>query len=482
MAPEVLAGALVGEELLVGGKDFGGLGFVFFEEFDAVAAKAGGVELGVEVGSGLGLVVEEGVATADVGFQGVVDAHAVAEGDAVFFTGATAVGEVGAGGEESGEGAVLHVKHGHVLVEGDLEPGRVGGGEEGKDLLKVEVVGEGEGFELGFAFEEGGGEVVGDVEREVAGEAEGAVFEEGEGTEVADEDAIGGGAFDELEEACFARFLDAGGGEEDFGGGAGGADFGDGVGVAADVFEVEVEAGDVEGEGGGDLGGGAAQDRERSFRRGECGCAGCGRVQARCLHYLGRRASGSLHGRDELLDEFAAEVVEGGKGEDERGFEIEGNGSEVVGGAAEASELVAEGGFVEGSFLRELEGLGGGDSGGLDLAVAEVGGRGGEGEGLVFTAGGADVELPLFADGDVAFEALAEGFVEGGVVGFEDAGTGGEEVHVELAALELDPAVLDDVEAAALFGVGVGGVFEDDAVAGFEGDGELVELDGVAGE
>jgi hypothetical protein len=78
VAPEVMAGALVGEELLVGGEDFGGLGFVFFEEFDAVAAEAGGVELGVEVGAGLGLVIEEGVATADVGFQRVVDAHAVA--------------------------------------------------------------------------------------------------------------------------------------------------------------------------------------------------------------------------------------------------------------------------------------------------------------------------------------------------------------------------------------------------------------------
>ncbi len=163
VAPEVLAGALVGEELLVGGEDFGGLGGVFFEEFDAVAAEAGGVELGVEVGSGLGLVIEEGVAAADVGFEGVVNAHAVAQGDAVFFTGATAVGEVGAGGEEGGEGTVLHVKHGHVLVQGDLEPGGVGGGEEGEDLLEIEVVGEGQLFERGFAFEEGGGDVIGDV-------------------------------------------------------------------------------------------------------------------------------------------------------------------------------------------------------------------------------------------------------------------------------------------------------------------------------
>ena len=159
-----MAGALVGEELLVGGEDFGGLGFVFFEEFDAVAAEAGGMELGVKVGSGLGLVIEEGVAAAHVSFQGVVDAHAVAQGDAVFFAGATAVGEVGAGGEEGGEGAVLHVKHGHVLVEGDLEPGGVGGAEEVEDLLEVEVVGEGQLLEWGFALEEGGSEVIGDVE------------------------------------------------------------------------------------------------------------------------------------------------------------------------------------------------------------------------------------------------------------------------------------------------------------------------------
>ncbi len=175
-------------------------------------------------------------------------------------------------------------------------------------------------------------------------------------------------------------------------------------------------------------------------------------------------------------------MVEGGEGEDEGGFEIEGDGAEVVGGAAEAAELVAEGGFVEGAFLSELEGLGGGDGGGSGLAVAEVGGGGLEREGCVFGAGGGDVELPLFAHGDVAFEGLAEGFVEGGVVSFEDAGAGGEGAHVELAALEFDPVILDDVEAAALFAVGVGGVFEDDAVAGFEGDDKLVELDGIAGE
>ncbi len=80
--------------------------------------------------------------------------------------------------------------------------------------------------------------------------------------------------------------MDAGGGEEDFGLGAGGADFGDGVGVAADVFEVEVEAGDLEGKGGVDLFGGSAEGGEGSFRRGECGCASCGGVQARCLHHL----------------------------------------------------------------------------------------------------------------------------------------------------------------------------------------------------
>ena len=63
--------------------------------------------------------------------------------------------------------------------------------------------------------------------------------------------------------------MDAGGGEEEFGWGAGGADFGDGVGVAADVFEVEVEAGDAEGEGGLDLGGGSAEGVQ--LRIGDCG-------------------------------------------------------------------------------------------------------------------------------------------------------------------------------------------------------------------
>ena len=55
VAPEVLAGALVGEELLVGGEDFGGLGGVFFEEFDAVAGRSFvGAKRGLAFGAPLG--------------------------------------------------------------------------------------------------------------------------------------------------------------------------------------------------------------------------------------------------------------------------------------------------------------------------------------------------------------------------------------------------------------------------------------------
>ena len=158
----------------------------------------------------------------------------------------------------------------------------------------------------------------------------------------------------------------------------------------------------------------------------------------------------------------------------------EGDGAELVGGAAEATELVAQGGFIERSFLGELEDLAGTDAS-LHLgAVAEMGGRGGKVERGVNGAAGVDVELPLFTYGDVTFEALAEGFVEGWVVGFENASAEGDGAHVEFAVLELDPEIAHDVEASTLFCIGVGCIFKDDTVSGFEGDAELVKLNGVA--
>ena len=75
-----------------------------------------------ETGAGLGATIEQRVATADIGLEAVELADPVAEVDDVFFAGSAAVFVGGAGAEEGAEDAMLHMKHGHVLMEGELEP------------------------------------------------------------------------------------------------------------------------------------------------------------------------------------------------------------------------------------------------------------------------------------------------------------------------------------------------------------------------
>jgi hypothetical protein len=76
---------------------------------------------GEVVGGGLGLGVEDGVAAADVGDEGVGLADAVAEVELVVVAGAAAGAVVFSVGECVGEDAVLHVEHGHVLVDDRFE-------------------------------------------------------------------------------------------------------------------------------------------------------------------------------------------------------------------------------------------------------------------------------------------------------------------------------------------------------------------------
>ena len=95
---------------------------VFVEKLDAEMAEARGEELGEEASAGLGAAVEESVAAANIGLQAVELADAVAEVDGVFLARASAVLVGSAGAEEGAEYAVLHVKHRHVLVEGEFEP------------------------------------------------------------------------------------------------------------------------------------------------------------------------------------------------------------------------------------------------------------------------------------------------------------------------------------------------------------------------
>ena len=84
-----------------------------------------------------------------------------------------------------------------------------------EDLADVEIVGNGEVVESGVFHQELGGDGVGDVEREVANFFQvSTVFVVVECAEVAEEQAVGFGFFDELEVAGFPGLEDAWGGEE----------------------------------------------------------------------------------------------------------------------------------------------------------------------------------------------------------------------------------------------------------------------------
>lgn len=91
-------------------------------------------------------------------------ADSVLEMHDVLLAGTSAVFVSGAFTEKDAEHTMLHMKHGHVLVEGQFEPvaGRMIG--EFEDLADVEVVGNGEAIEFGLLLEQLCGDGVGDVE------------------------------------------------------------------------------------------------------------------------------------------------------------------------------------------------------------------------------------------------------------------------------------------------------------------------------
>ena len=137
---------------------------------------------------------------------------------------------------------MLHVKHGHVLVQGDFEPVGLGGSEHGVELICIQIVGGGEALEFPAFYEVLGGEVVGDVEGEISSEAL-----VGEGVEVlvvSGEEAVGTAVAELLDGPVFAGFEHTRWGDPDGALVAGAFGFGfaafDGFGVFTRVFELDV--------------------------------------------------------------------------------------------------------------------------------------------------------------------------------------------------------------------------------------------------
>ena len=99
------------------------------------------VEIG---GSTLRGGVKESIAASDIRTERVLHANTVTQVDAVLLAGAAAIRMVGAVGQKCGEDTMLHMKHGHVMVKGELEPLGRRFAEEGENLRDVQVVGDGQ--------------------------------------------------------------------------------------------------------------------------------------------------------------------------------------------------------------------------------------------------------------------------------------------------------------------------------------------------
>src|SRR5207247_9226226 len=80
--------------------------------------------------SSLGPSIEDGVAAAGVGLERVFGADAISQFHVMSITGTSTVGVICAPGKKGAKDTMLHMKHRHVLVDGNFKPIRVRGAEE----------------------------------------------------------------------------------------------------------------------------------------------------------------------------------------------------------------------------------------------------------------------------------------------------------------------------------------------------------------
>jgi hypothetical protein len=147
------------------------------------------------------------------------------------------------------------------LVEDQFKPRGRGGVKEVEDLLDIEIAGDRKMLEGGVFAQKAGGEGVCDVEGEVTDELKvWLIAEEVECAEIADQDAVGFEFFDQAEVSDLTGFLDAWCGEKDRRCVGVCASELKGVFEAANVLKVDVDRGQIEGEGSFNLFEGTAQD------------------------------------------------------------------------------------------------------------------------------------------------------------------------------------------------------------------------------
>ena len=112
----MLAGCVTAQKSLVGFDRVLRGGRVFVEQFDAEIAQPCGSERFEIAGASLRTAIEERVPAANICFEGVELADAISQLNFVLFAGPAAVFVTRPVTQERAEGAVLHVKHRHVLM------------------------------------------------------------------------------------------------------------------------------------------------------------------------------------------------------------------------------------------------------------------------------------------------------------------------------------------------------------------------------
>ena len=159
------------EQLLIKSSNLPQLTPAFVEKLQPKVPHSVGEQIGNNLRPALRHCVEKRIPTADVGLERMLDLQAVAELDVVCVARTAAVGLVGARGKDRAEDAVLHVKHGHVLVDDDFQRGQIqarrrNAAHQVEQLLAIEIVRRCDASGSPLA-EKAGGQFAGAVERKI---------------------------------------------------------------------------------------------------------------------------------------------------------------------------------------------------------------------------------------------------------------------------------------------------------------------------
>ena len=116
--------------------------------------------------------------------------NAVAQMNHVMVARPAAIGFIGARGHHRAKHAVLHVEHGHVLVNYDFQPRGRHGGDQVDQLLAIQIVRGGDALRP-LLPQVLGRQLVGAVEREIGDHAQVPLAEESQARQIAHQDSVG---------------------------------------------------------------------------------------------------------------------------------------------------------------------------------------------------------------------------------------------------------------------------------------------------